>query len=911
MWGEGGKGSSRWKWMTALLMVVCQVSGASSDAHANLSVVSQPTIGFVNAAHSPPFVVGFMEAGVSASWIECRAETLLSDGDPVTGLGSVKNASVISGNATFSGLTVGIAGGNLSIVFRCRNATNTLSYTVMSNPFGMIHEATQNSITSLSLSHVLQNVPVMLQFIGAPYSIHSFAGVAKAGFCNRNTTVVIPLSSGIGNQSGYVLLPPFNETGAYKICLSSSGGNGEFVEQLWVQLNVATITGVTPSSVLITGKRDNNVRLTCIGNCYGPQVRIGLMPLDACDCSSLVAGQSVSYGDPQHSGEAPAQLPFSVNQTGQFRICWSPDDGDTYFSQTAGFRAIADSSPSSITMFYPYFATKLVDSTLIFSGAQHSTQTFLGFIPTSAVSCSQPIFNIPVLCSGNTNCSDASATLTLTVPYSVPEGQYQVCYSVSGVNGTYELQINLPYNLTMYERQCPAYLCEPGEVYVTVEDAPFGSSCMKCSAGSYSLSGQGNCTRCPAGFQCNNPAIMPVRCFSGSYSKEGATACTLCDAGMACPSPDVPPQPCGPGEYSDVGQPNCSNCAPGYYSLYTSWGGSSNCSYSATRGATNCTRCPPGHSCEPDGLPVPCPAGSYSAGGIKYCLACNPGFYSLNSSSFCIRCPAGSACPHTNDNPLPCQAGYASAGGLIRCSICSPGTFSSESDRFACIPCPSGTACPGNGTIEPNPCLAGTSAASGSHNCTKCPVGLYSDAGAVACQACPQGYQCDMGLRPQPCPPGAFAPHNSTSCMECPAGFFANTSSAGFCLPCPAGFRCPRASIGPFPCNPGYYSSSGSFNCTPCSNGTYAPSPSMEACIVCPAGYNCPMAASFARMCEAGQYSPPGSQQCLACADGFWSTFGYQICKMCPPGSYCPAGLGPFPCPRSTYSPGQIFPACC
>ena len=896
-------GSAVWGRLGFVLFCVLFFLPDSSSSSISLSIQSQPNVGFVDTILSPPFVVSILDGGVQAAGdYNCSAVDLLEDGYSTWGLGGSTNVSASSGIATFDGLTVGNTGGNMSIAFQCRDESSL--WNVHSSIFGIIREATADSVTSLSLSHVLKGVPIMLQMGGAPFSPLSFAGVAKAGECDTNRVAVMALKSGTGNQSGYVLLPALNETGAYKICLTSGGASGTFLEQQWVHLYVTTITGVTPSSVIILGKRDIEVQLTCNGNCYGPHVRVGLMPLESCDCTSILGGQSFAYDDDQHNGQDPARLPFAVNDTGTYRICWSPDDGETFFSQGHGFRAIADASPSSITMFYPYFATKLIASTLTFSGAQHSSMTYLGFAPTSAGSCSAPSFKHPVTCTGS-NCSDAAATLSLNIAYTVPEGQYLVCYSVSGVNGTYALQEHLPYNFTVYERQCPAFMCEPGEFYVTAEDAPFGGSCMRCPAGSYSLSGQGDCTTCPAGFECSNPGVPPVRCFLGSYSEAGDINCTLCPSGMSCPSPDMLPQSCGPGEYSDVGQANCSQCAPGYYSVHMSWGDdTSNCSFSASRGASNCTRCPSGHSCEPDGLPVECPAGTSSSGGQLSCTACDPGYYSFASSSSCMRCPAGSSCAYADQSPTPCQAGFFSDAGQDNCTACSPGTFSG-CNRSACISCPPGTSCPGNATTEPTPCLAGSFSGPGAAECSPCPAGLYSESGAGECSPCPQGHHCDMGLSPQPCPPGAFAPQNSTECFECPGGHFSNTSSAGICFACPAGFRCPRASSGPIPCDPGSFASGASSNCTLCSNGSYAPEEGMADCLLCPAGYICPTGSSFKIQCEAGRYAAAGSAECLPCADGRWSDFGSQQCLSCPPSSYCPAGIGPYPCPHGTYSPGK------
>ena len=121
-----------------------------------------------------------------------------------------------------------------------------------------------------------------------------------------------------------------------------------------------------------------------------------------------------------------------------------------------------------------------------------------------------------------------------------------------------------------------------------------------CDPGSYSLLGEQGCTACPAGYSCASPSLPPSRCSEGYFSGLASVACVLCEAGKFCPYEPAGSQPmvCPDGEYSSGGKTACSSCSPGYYSVARV---SDNCTLSASR--VNCTRCPSGFSCEPNGEP--------------------------------------------------------------------------------------------------------------------------------------------------------------------------------------------------------------------------------------------------------------------------------------------------------------------
>ena len=59
-----------------------------------------------------------------------------------------------------------------------------------------------------------------------------------------------------------------------------------------------------------------------------------------------------------------------------------------------------------------------------------------------------------------------------------------------------------------------------------------------------------DCTDCPAGYSCLDPASPPVVCASGTYSTARQTSCTDCPTGQACLDPSAAPTNCDAGTYS-------------------------------------------------------------------------------------------------------------------------------------------------------------------------------------------------------------------------------------------------------------------------------------------------------------------------------------------------------------------------
>lgn len=89
---------------------------------------------------------------------------------------------------------------------------------------------------------------------------------------------------------------------------------------------------------------------------------------------------------------------------------------------------------------------------------------------------------------------------------------------------------------------------------------------VKCSSGTYSISGQINCEDCQKGFTCPNEKLhSPLACSNGTYSNETRSVrCKICPAGFACPNPDQSPVECSSGYYSLGGTTKCLICPAGH-----------------------------------------------------------------------------------------------------------------------------------------------------------------------------------------------------------------------------------------------------------------------------------------------------------------------------------------------------------
>jgi hypothetical protein len=142
--------------------------------------------------------------------------------------------------------------------------------------------------------------------------------------------------------------------------------------------------------------------------------------------------------------------------------------------------------------------------------------------------------------------SQATATSTLTIPYSVATPCPIGSYSATG------------------ETPCtPA----PAGSYV---GSPGATSPTPCAAGTYSnAAGSSSCTLAPAGSYVGSPgATTTTPCAAGTYSNAaGSSSCTLAPAGSYVSTADATtPTACAAGSYQPTaGQTSCLPAGIGYY----------------------------------------------------------------------------------------------------------------------------------------------------------------------------------------------------------------------------------------------------------------------------------------------------------------------------------------------------------
>ena len=164
--------------------------------------------------------------------------------------------------------------------------------------------------------------------------------------------------------------------------------------------------------------------------------------------------------------------------------------------------------------------------------------------------------------------------------------------------------------------------------------------------------------RCPAGFYClngtqtsdpfrNDTTLRPYPCSPGTYCASGTGYNTVKEGDF------LYAQPCSAGFYCEAASVSATGSGP----------------------------CPPGFVCpKGTGTPIPTPRGYFALfPGTIEATACLPGFFApLIESVECYPCPPGNSCD---------------GEGLLSPELCPPGTYgdSVENNGIFCIPCPLGT----------------------------------------------------------------------------------------------------------------------------------------------------------------------------------------------------------------------------
>ena len=453
--------------------------------------------------------------------------------------------------------------------------------------------------------------------------------------------------------------------------------------------------------------------------------------------------------------------------------------------------------------------------------------------------------------------------------------------------------------------------------------------CINCSAGSSATVTQAEsspCLRCAAGTYSMTGASVCLGCEMGTYSGDiGSSACTTCP--LSRPKTAYPSSAslsdcisaCAPGSAGPGGGPLCTSCASGSYSSADEMTFCTECEigkYQQNQKQTSCVQCPSNQSTLSVGQNTSqacrqiCPKGEYSSTGLSDCSNCT-----------CALCDAGT---------------YQDLEHSTTCILCPIDTFSESPGSTSCQACPQNTGTGGNGSSQAGLCypfcLAGFSSTTGLNlptggcslcsagtvasapratACAHCSVGLYSSGSASACVSCSAGKYASVegSLNCSYCAPGKYSSGSSgSSCNECQIGYFANVSGMSVCVNCPAllstnGTGASSISSCAAYCNPGYYSASGMAECSACPAGSMSTSIGSKSCNPCIAGTFSTVNMTVCSICKAGTYSVAGMSVCSPCSAGNMSIAGQSVCSQCPTGYFGNSSgqSACYPCPANYF----------
>ena len=91
----------------------------------------------------------------------------------------------------------------------------------------------------------------------------------------------------------------------------------------------------------------------------------------------MLGNTSVAFDAGAASGETAVVLPVALS-AGAWGVCWSPDDGATFYALPEVLRVVPPAHEGSIERFTPYSVTKTLEAPFVFYGAACSAQSFLG-----------------------------------------------------------------------------------------------------------------------------------------------------------------------------------------------------------------------------------------------------------------------------------------------------------------------------------------------------------------------------------------------------------------------------------------------------------------------------------------------------------------------------------------------------
>lgn len=166
-----------------------------------------------------------------------------------------------------------------------------------------------------------------------------------------------------------------------------------------------------------------------------------------------------------------------------------------------------------------------------------------------------------------------------------------------------------------------------------------------CQKGEYSVAGTVGCITCDPGYYAD---------------KTGSFNCSICPVGHQCQDPALSPTPCALGKFSDtLAAVSCATCARGYYADQF--------------GTVTCQLCPAGSQCnDPATSPTPCSRGTYQPfNGTITCFNCSAGYYlnEIGSTGECIEC----------------EDGKTSQEASALCQVCPSGQYMANNTCVTCL----------------------------------------------------------------------------------------------------------------------------------------------------------------------------------------------------------------------------------
>lgn len=474
------------------------------------------------------------------------------------------------------------------------------------------------------------------------------------------------------------------------------------------------------------------------------------------------------------------------------------------------------------------------------------------------------------------------------------------------------------------------------------------STCLRCSAGRTSSSGESSCSVCEAGrYSADGSACL--RCPSNTFTSEpGSAACSMCPPGTITLGSSTEHSSCTPCDYGQYWHSTLRRCTPSPLGTYVN-----------ERGAVTPTQCPAGRFGNTTSLTIchTCVGGRYSSLGASVCEPCSIGRFSPAESGECAACPSNSYTTEPGQSSCSlCPRGTRRGSGTDPsqlCVPCSPGTYSSDEGSDTCVECPPGSITPTPGLSACVTCELGSLAPRhGMSVCDSCLIGKYSDnPTASACLNCQGGRHAPSSHLSSciDCPPGRARDmmDGSTACRDCSAGTFTAKPGLSTCTPCGIGRfslnrattcqACSPGKFNPVPgqsmcnnCTAGTVALVGlTAQCVSCIPGFYQPDEGMLTCLPCEAGtYSVDPASTSCERCEIGRFSAAGQSQCVPCNVGMFNNdTSMTHCFDCPAGKHmnetgrsscysCPDGSSSNarsevcnPCSKGRYSVGET-PIC-